>query len=260
MKKVNFRVYYSKQEFFGNDDEDFFKIIACMKYFLKSDYFAIQLAAVKCLTNIFNKKWLNLNEDQISCLTVQNFHVKLENNIQINELSMTMDENDRKTCLASIRIQMYCSIIGVCFPLRMKTWFNLIEFCNQQLDLSDGIVLITNRIPKCQNYFYCSFFLIVAKISEIVEKLCTEMFNSKASTLLVDLVPHLIGLWLYKSYSLAKFPISLTECETQNEFLNEYRNTIILRVIQNQPELITELTNMYQESLSSILTTVWFNR
>lgn len=113
-----------------------------MQNFLKSDYYNIQVAAVSCLTKIFNKEWLQLNEDQISCLSVQKIHVKLEEELKttiLDGLSVKeMNDNDRRACIASVRVQLYCSIIGVCYSLREDNWFNLIEFCNQQLELNDG--------------------------------------------------------------------------------------------------------------------------
>lgn len=89
-----------------------------------------------------------------------------------------------------------------------------------------------------------------------MEKLSTEVFNHKASVLLADLVPHLIAQWIDKNYLLATFPIILTECQTRNDFIIEYQNTIILRIIQHKLELVPELEKMYQENLSNILTTV----
>lgn len=139
------------QEFF--DVEDSFVILAFMQHFLKFEYYNIQMAAVSCLTKIFNKEWLQLNEDQISCLSVQKTHVKLEKELKIDELSVVkVNDNDRKACIASVRIQLYCSIIGVCYPLREEIWFNLIEFCGQQLELND-----------C-NAFFSSFFSSFANI------------------------------------------------------------------------------------------------
>lgn len=115
-----------------------------MMHFLHSECYNIQLATVSCLTNIFNKKWLNYNEDEVSCLKIQQFHVDLEKNLKIGELTVAQqNDNDRKTCIASVRMQIYCSLIGICYPLRKITWFGLIEFCRQQLELNEG-----NRLPN----------------------------------------------------------------------------------------------------------------
>lgn len=127
------------------DEDVCFGIVTFMKYFLKSDYLNIQFAAVSCLTQIFNKQWLNFKEDEVSCVTIQEFHKKLMERLEIKELSVSPDsDNDRKSCIISTRLQLYCSIIGVCYPLRKQTWFDLIEFCGEQLKLNEGFS--NNRI------------------------------------------------------------------------------------------------------------------
>lgn len=110
-----------------------------MKYFLNSEYLSIQFAAVSCLTNIFNKQWLNFDEDTVKCVEIQNFHKTLIEQLEINELCVNPEYDvDRKTCIVATRLQFYCSIIGVCYPLRKQTWFDLIEFCGEQLKLNEG--------------------------------------------------------------------------------------------------------------------------
>lgn len=80
-----------------------------MKYFLKSDYLNIQFAAVSCFTNIFNKNWLHFNEDEVSGLTIQHFHRNLKERLEIHALSACSDSDvDRKTCIISTRLQIYC--------------------------------------------------------------------------------------------------------------------------------------------------------
>lgn len=110
-----------------------------MKYFLKSEYLNIQFAAVSCLTNIFNKQWLNSDEDKVNCINIQNFHKDLIERLEIDELAVKPEYDiDRKTCIVATRLQFYCSIIGVCYPLRKQTWFDLIEFCGIELKLNEG--------------------------------------------------------------------------------------------------------------------------
>lgn len=97
----------------------------------------------------------------------------------------------------------------------------------------------------------------LAKIYKIVEKLCAEVFQKDAPTLLADLIPHLIGLWIDKNYLLINFPFKLSGCQTKNDFMIDYSNIITLRVIQYKPELIPELLKTFEtNSLSTILTTV----
>lgn len=107
--------------------------------FLRSEYYTIQIATVSCLTSIFDKRWLNHNNDEINCLEIQEFHVDLAKSLEINGLS-TIDESDmdRKACIASTCIQLYCSIIGTCYVLRKEMWFQTVEFCSQKLKLNDG--------------------------------------------------------------------------------------------------------------------------
>lgn len=106
--------------------------------FLQSEYLNIQFATVACMTNIFNKHWLNYDEDEISSAKVQDFHKKLAGELQVHELSIEQTADvDRKTCIVATRLQLYCSIIGSCYTLRKQMWFGLIEFCCNQLKLSE---------------------------------------------------------------------------------------------------------------------------
>lgn len=107
--------------------------------FLRSEYFTIQIATVSCLTSIFDKRWLTHNNDEVNCLKIQEFHVNLAKSLDINGLS-TIEESDidRKACIASTCIQLYCSIIGTCFALRKEMWFQLVEFCSQKMKLNEG--------------------------------------------------------------------------------------------------------------------------
>lgn len=100
----------------------------------------------------------------------------------------------------------------------------------------------------------------LAKTHEIVEKLCVEVFNSNTSQMLGDLIPHFIALWIDRDHHLSKFPAKLSNCQSQNEFMIEYMDTITLRIIQNKPEYIPHLLQMFQkESLSDILSTVFIH-
>lgn len=95
-----------------------------------------------------------------------------------------------------------------------------------------------------------------AKTNEIVEKLCAEVFNCSAPVLLADLIPHLIGLWIDRNYRLINFPAKLAGCQ-RNDFMDKHGDTIILRIVQTQPEFIPELLKIYEvDSLSKILKTV----
>lgn len=107
--------------------------------FLRSEYYTIKIATVSCLTSIFDKRWLNHNNGEINCLEIQEFHVVLAKSLEINGLS-TIEENDldRKACIASTCIQLYCSIIGTCYALRKETWLQMVELCSQKLKLNDG--------------------------------------------------------------------------------------------------------------------------
>lgn len=125
------------KEFFK--EEDCFATFAYLKHFLKSDYLYIRFATVTCLTSIFNKQWLHYNEDEISCRIIQNFHSNLMKELEIEELSIDPGkDNDWKSCLVATRLQLYCSVIGVCYPLRRQAWFGVIEFCSETLKLNEG--------------------------------------------------------------------------------------------------------------------------
>lgn len=144
--------FFLEQEFFSIDD--CFEIIqghmTLMNKFLQSDYLNIQFATVACLANIFNKRWLNYNENDISCVNIQEFYSKLAGELQMQELSIEQGSDvDRKTCIVSTRLQLYCSIITSCYSLRKQMWFGLIEFCCQQLKLSE-------RKLKQQHLYNCT--------------------------------------------------------------------------------------------------------
>lgn len=98
------------------------------------------MATVSSLANIFDKRFLSYDEAKVSCLVVQNFHLDLETQLKINGLEIREgDSVDRKTCIISTRLQLYCAIIILCYSLREQTWFHLIEFCSQVLQMSEGI-------------------------------------------------------------------------------------------------------------------------
>lgn len=118
--------------------EDGQKICSFLMHFLRSEYFTIQIATVSCLTSIFDKCWLSCNKDDVNCLVVQQFHMDLAENLEINELSVIEGcDIDRKACIASTCIQLYCSIIGKCYALRKEMWFRIVEICSQKLILDE---------------------------------------------------------------------------------------------------------------------------
>lgn len=119
--------------------EDGQTICTFLMHFLRSEYYTIQLATVSCLTSIFDKRWLTYNKDDVNCLVIQQFHMDLAENLDINELSLIEGcDIDRNACIASTCIQLYCSIIGKCYALRKQMWFEIVEFCSQKLKLNEG--------------------------------------------------------------------------------------------------------------------------
>lgn len=131
-----------------------------MMHLLQSDHYNIQLATVSCLTHIFNKKWLHYDENAANCAKIQRFHMDLEERLKINELKINEENDiDRNTCISSIRLQFYCSIIGVCYALRKNTLFKLIEFCRQELDLSQGNLWLKQREKNAIHFEYVIFDL-----------------------------------------------------------------------------------------------------
>ncbi|XP_055323121.1 serine/threonine-protein kinase ATM isoform X2 [Sitodiplosis mosellana] len=227
--KIIKSAHYFAQEFFYI--EDGFDIIVFLHRFLQSKYLTIQFATVACLTDIFNKNWLIYQEDEVNCLAIQEFHTKLVEKLNIDELSVEdVNDIDRKTCIVSTRLQLYCSIIGACYPLRRRTWFYLIAFCGQHLKMNEG------------------------KTVDIVAKLCNDVFHTTPSVLLSDLFPHLVSLWIDNDYHLTRFPAKLTLSETHNDFIVEYIDTITLRILLYKSEFIPELLKMTEStSLSELL-------
>lgn len=119
--------------------EDGLKICSFLMHFLRSEYFTIQIATVSCMTSIFDKRWLNCNNEDVNCLVVQQFHMDFVENLNINELLVTDESDiDRRACIASTCIQLYCTIVGKCYALRKKMWFRIIELCTQKLKLNEG--------------------------------------------------------------------------------------------------------------------------
>lgn len=226
-------------------------------HFLRSEYYTVQIATVACLTSIFDKSWLSCNENEVNCLIVQEFHMDLADKLEIDELSATDgDDIDRKACIASTRLQLYCSIIGRCYALRKEMWFKLVEFCNQKLGLNDGKHFHNQFIMMNLNCIHL-FPPNSGKTYEIVEKLCVEVFDSSTTVLLADLIPHLIGLWIDRNYLLINFPAKLSGCRAKNEFYLDHADIITLRIIQYKSEYIPELLQIFEvDSLSKILRTV----
>lgn len=132
--KVIKSTQYFAQQFF--QDEDCFKILTILSKFLNSEYLLIQLTTVECLTNIFNKDWLCPDPESVDCVFLQDFHTKLLEKLNINQIQLNSDDGiDRKTCVLSTRLQLYCSIIGSCFVLRQEMWFKFIAMrCIPELD------------------------------------------------------------------------------------------------------------------------------
>lgn len=263
----NLFLWFLEQEFFSFDD--CFDIIeghmTLMNKFLQSDYLNIQFATVACLANIFNKRWLNYNENDISCVKIQEFYSKLVGELQMQELSIEQGSDvDRKTCIVSTRLQLYCSIIGSCYSLRKQMWFGLIEFCCQQLKLSERN-LNSNICKIALKYiaFYCFSFNFrnhSGKTQEIVNKLCFDVFQTESSTLLADLFPHLLSSWIDNDYLLLLFPSILTQCKTHDDFIIEYLDIITLRILEHKTKsMVDQLVAMVQaRSLAEILKTVTF--
>lgn len=107
--------------------------------------------------------------------------------------------------------------------------------------------------------YWCELFLLnLAKIYEIIEKLCVEVFHSTSPKLLADIIPRLIGLWIDKNYLLINFPFKLSGCHAKNDFMIGHSDIITLRIIQYKWELVPELLTIFEtNSWSKILTTVW---
>lgn len=174
--------------------------------------------------------------------------------LQINQSPLGDDDSiDRKTCVLSTRLQLYCSIIGSCFVLRKQIWFNLIDLCCNQIQLESGEFYKDHAFQL--NLIIYKIF--PEKVYKIIRKLCSEIFNMEPSTLLEDDIPNLIGRCVQKDYPLILFPWQLTRCQSHTDFLQEYTECITLNIILYKSNLLQDLVQMMGvRSLSDLLTMV----
>lgn len=95
------------------------------------------------------------------------------------------------------------------------------------------------------------------KTVDIVAKLCKDVFHTTPSIILADLFPLLISEWIDNGYNLSRFPAKLTQCDTHNDFLINYMDTITLRILLYKSEFLPDLLKMTESNtLSDILTLV----
>lgn len=107
------------------------------------DLLSITFATVECLTQLFNKNWLNCNDQTFSCMEISDFQLNLFQKMHLNDLKIATDDNADKKCRTlATRIQMHCALIANCFSLRRENWFNLIEFCCHDIELNNGKVVL----------------------------------------------------------------------------------------------------------------------
>lgn len=208
-----------------------------LKKFLVSEYLQIQLATVECLTNIFNKHWLCPDPDSVDCLSIQNFHLELFDKLGLNQMSRCDGDDgitmDRKVNMFATYLQLFSSIIGSCFVLRRQMWFQLIDFCCNQIELKEQ------------------------KTQKLINKLCKEMFNADPSILFEQDIPYLIGRWIQESHNLSSFPWQLTSSKSKNDFVPEHIECVTLNIILYQSNLLQQLVQtMAAQSLSQLLTKV----
>lgn len=229
---------YFAQEFFL--DKDCVGTLNVLNKFLASEYLPIQLATIECLTNIFNKHWLCPDLDSDSdCLSIQNFQMEVFGKLNLNEMPrfdsddvgiMTMD---RKANLQVTYLQLYASIIGCCFVLRRQMWFQLIDFCCNQIELKKD------------------------KFLKLTTKLSKEMFNADPSILLERDIDYLLERWIFFGYNLTLFPWQLTSSPSSNDFILEHVECITLNILTYQSHLLQQwIQTMASKSLSELLTKV----
>lgn len=201
-----------------------------LKKFLQSEYLLIQFKTVECLTIIFNKQSLNYNSNEMSCLNIREFHLKTLNALKLHELSLDADNDDRRSCLLSTRLQLYCSIVGSCYALRKQVWFSFIELCCNEIRMNAD------------------------KIKQIVTKLCNDIFNEKPSKALAYLMPDLMGFWIERNHHVSRLPWNLTDCQSHTDFLTEYIPIITMHILRYRPQDLNALVQMiYANSISDIL-------
>lgn len=140
---------------------------------------------------------------------------------------------DRKANVFATYLQLYSSIIGSCFVLRRQMWFQLIDFCCNQIQLKEE------------------------KTQKLITKLCKEMFNAIPSILLERDIPYLLSRWIQESYNLSSFPWQITSSKSKDDFVPEHIECITLNICIYQPNLLQQLVQtMAAKSLSDLLTKV----
>lgn len=234
IKAIKCLQYFAKEFYL---DEHCAETLNVLKKFLASEYLSIQLATVECLTNIFNKHWLCPDLDSVDCLNIQHFHIELFDKLNLNQMPRCDDDDDqvvmmdRKENIFATYLQLFSSIIGSCFVLRQRMWFQLIDFCCNQIELNEE------------------------KTQKLITKLCNEMFNADPMILLKRDIPYLISRWIQQCYNLSSFPWQLTSSKSNNDFVSDHIECVTLNIILYQSHLLQQLVQtVAAKSLSALLT------
>lgn len=111
-----------------------------LENFIRIDDFEVQMAAVECLSFIFDHS----KYDQIESSKLNEIHCDLMNSLKLEEFIYSDDEHlDRKHNTTNVRIQIYCAIIGTCSCLRQIGWWQFIHFTSYVANINKGLNIST---------------------------------------------------------------------------------------------------------------------
>lgn len=204
------------------EDDRFLQIYLTLGVFLQSSIQSIQMAAVRSLRFIFDKKWTEKQTGGLKCFYLDYFNKTIDLKSILQE---TDDYLDRKTNQRCIVVQILTAVLSVNLVLRAKCLFKLTEF------------IYTAEITA-------------ETIRPALEQL-TNFMKTEHKQLIDDNMFYLISEWLIIGNPLASFPYFLTS-DSLNDFFFEYINVIticILRHKSNDLEMFAQIMRTNVKSL-----------
>lgn len=196
------------------EDARFLEIYLSLGNFLQSPIQSIQMAAVRALRFIFDKKWTLNKSGGLKCFYIDYFNKTVDLKSILEETDDYLDRKPNQRCVV---VQILTAVLSVNLVLRSKCLFKLSEF------------IYNTEISA--NF-----------IKPALEQI-TNFMKTDHKKLIDDNMCYLITEWLIIGYPLAKFPFFLTS-DSLNDFFFEYINVIticILRHKSNDLEMFAQI-------------------
>lgn len=103
--------------------------------FIQIDDIEVQLAAIDCISYIFDHR----KYDEIDSSVLCEFHKDFYNSLKISEVIHSEDDHqDRVKNVNTVRLQIYCAIIGKCVCLRKIGWWEFVHFTCYVAKVDEG--------------------------------------------------------------------------------------------------------------------------